>query len=226
MQPRHLAGATKTVPMTPEVYDYLLEQATPPSAVQAQLIERTRSLGGGVAGMQVPHEQAAFLTFLTSIVRPGLILEVGTFTGYSTLAFALGLPTGGRVITCDVSEEWTSVARDAWQEAGVADRIELRLGPAAETLRGLPADPVIDMVFLDADKPGYETYWELLVPLVRPGGLLLADNVLYRGEAADAGAEGNARAIRSFNERVRADSRVESVMLPLADGLTLARRIG
>ncbi|MFC8393642.1 O-methyltransferase [Streptomyces sp. NPDC057238] len=213
----------KSVLMTPEQYAYLLAQAEPPSAVQAGLIEYTRGLGG-VAEMRIPHEQAAFLTLLTRVVQPRLVVEVGTFTGYSTLAFALGLPPDGKVITCDVSPEWTSAARKAWQEAGVADRVDLRLGPATETLSALPEDLVIDLVFLDADKPGYESYWDLLVPRVRPGGLLLADNVLYGGEAADPRSEGNARAIRLFNEHVRADDRVESVMLPLADGLTFARK--
>ncbi|MFJ4777219.1 O-methyltransferase [Streptomyces sp. NPDC088762] len=213
----------KTVHLTPEVYAYLVAQAEPPSPAQEQLVARTRALGGP-AVMQVPHEQAVLLTLLARLTGARRIVEVGTFTGYSTIALAEGLAPGGRVITCDLSEEWTSIARQAWKEAGVADRIDLRIAPALETLTALPPDPVIDLGFLDADKPGYRAYWDQLVPRVRPGGLLLADNVLYGGEAVRADARGNALAIREFNAHVRADDRVESVLLPIADGLTLARK--
>ncbi|EFG04820.1 O-methyltransferase [Streptomyces clavuligerus] len=214
----------KSLGLDPVQYRYLLAQAEPPTPVQRRLIAQTRALGPA-SEMQIPHEQGVLLTLLCRIAAARLVVEVGTFTGYSTLALALGLPPGGRVLTFDISEEWTGVALAAWRDAGVAERIETRLGPAAERLRELPEEPMIDLVFLDADKPGYDTYWELLVPRVRPGGLLLADNVLYAGEAADPRCTGNGRAIRLFNERVRADSRVESVMLPLADGLTIARRL-
>ncbi|MFD3326436.1 O-methyltransferase [Streptomyces sp. NPDC058701] len=213
----------KTVPLTREVYDYLVAQAEPPTPVQRELVERTRALGGP-AQMQVSHEQGVLLTLLAKLTGARRIVEVGTFTGYSTLALAAGLSPGGTVLACDVSEEWTAIAREAWRAAGVDDRIDLRIAPALETLAALPAEPVIDLVFLDADKPGYQAYWEQLVPRVRPGGLLLADNVLYGGEAARADAAGNALAIREFNARVRADGRVESVLLPIADGLTLARK--
>ncbi|GAB2805362.1 O-methyltransferase [Streptomyces daliensis] len=217
------ADDIKTVSMTPPLYDYLLAQAEPPTPVQTRLIDHTRALGGP-AEMQIPHEQGVFLTLLVRLTRAREIVEVGTFTGYSTLALALGQPADGRVVTCDTSEEWTGIARDAWQAAGVAERIEVRLGPAADTLRELPDRQWIDMAFIDADKPGYRDYWEELVPRMRPGGLLLADNVLYGGEAADPEPTGNAWAIRTFNEHVRDDDRVEAVMLPLADGLTLARK--
>ncbi|WP_030155368.1 O-methyltransferase [Streptomyces sp. NRRL S-244] len=216
-------GDVKTVHLTPEVYGYLVAQAEPPSRIQEELVERTRALGRP-AQMQVPHEQGVFLTLLGKMVGARRIVEVGTFTGYSTLALAAGLVAGGQVLTCDVSEEWTSIAQEAWKAAGVDDRIELVIAPALEMLRALPPDPVIDLVFLDADKPGYRAYWDELVPRLRPGGLILADNVLYGGEAVDAGARGNALAIREFNAHVRADGRVESVMLPIADGLTLARK--
>lgn len=219
----YLTSDVTPLAMTAEIYRYLREQAEPASAAQRRLTERTQALGE-YAEMQVPHEQSVLLTLLARIVQARLVVEVGTFTGSSTLALALGLPPDGRVITCDLSAEWTAIARAAWREAGVADRVDVRLGPAADTLAALPPDPVIDLVFLDADKPGYLGYWEELVPRVRPGGLLLADNVLYGGEAADPGATGNARAIRAFNDHVRADERVESVLLPVADGLTLARK--
>ncbi|MEU8434012.1 O-methyltransferase [Streptomyces sp. NPDC029216] len=213
----------KTVPLTPDVYAYLLAQSEPRNLVQERLAERTLALGG-VARMQVPHEQAVFLTLLAKLTDARSIVEVGTFTGYSTLALAAGLAPGGRVLTCDVSKEWTDIAQEAWKEAGLDERIELRLAPALDTLRALPSEPVIDLVFLDADKTGYRAYWEELVPRVRPGGLLLADNVLYGGEAADPAARGNGLAIREFNAHVRADERVESVLLPVADGLTVARK--
>ncbi|MFF4298906.1 O-methyltransferase [Streptomyces vinaceus] len=213
----------KTVHLTHEVYAYLVAQAGPRSSVQEELVERTRELGRE-AQMQVPHEQGVFLTLLGKMLGARRIVEVGTFTGYSTMALAAGLVPGGRVLTCDVSEEWTSIAQEAWKAAGVGDRIELVIAPALETLRALPQEPVVDLVFLDADKPGYRAYWDELVPRLRPGGVILADNVLYGGEAVDAGAEGNALAIREFNAYVCADERTESVMLPIADGLTLARK--
>lgn len=215
---------SKNVAMTPPIYRYLLEQAEPPTSVQRRLIERTTALGGP-SEMQIPHEQGVFLTLLTRLIGARKIVEVGTFTGYSTLCFAMGLASGGTVITCDISEKWASMARAAWVEAGVDDRVDLRIGPASRTLRELPESPDIDVVFLDADKAGYLDYWEQLVPRVRPGGVLLADNVLYYGEAADPGATGNGLAIRRFNEHVRADPRVESVTLPIADGLTVARKL-
>ncbi|MGK5734130.1 O-methyltransferase [Streptomyces sp. URMC 124] len=218
-----LADNPKAVLLTPAIHRYVQDHAEPPTAIQLSLIERTRGLGAPFE-MQVPHEQAVLLTLLARLVSARHIVEVGTFTGYSTLALALGLPPDGRVITCDLSAEWTDIAKHAWRAAGVADRVELRLGPASDTLRALPGEPHIDLAFIDADKPAYMDYWEQLVPRVRPGGLLLADNVLYAGEAADHRATGNAAAIRAFNDQVRADDRVEAVMLPIADGLTLARK--
>jgi caffeoyl-CoA O-methyltransferase len=212
----------KTVAMTPLVHDYLAAQAEPPTAVQRKLIATTEALGG-CAEMRIPHEQAVFLTMLTQLTGARRIVEVGTFTGYSTLAFAQGLPPGGTIITCDLSTEWTAIACEAWQAAGVRERVDLRLGPASDTLATL-TEPV-DLVFLDADKTGYVGYWEQLVPLVRPGGVLLADNTLYAGEAADPATTGNGRAIREFNERVRTDERVHSVLLPIADGLLIARKL-
>ncbi|SDD12545.1 O-methyltransferase [Actinokineospora iranica] len=215
--------AFKNIVMTQPIYDYLLRQAPPPSPAQARLIQATADLGDA-AEMQIPHEQGVFLTMLAELIGARRIVEVGTFTGYSALCLALGLVPGGMVLTCDISDTWEPLARSAWQEAGVADRIDFRLGPAEETLRRLPEDPVLDLVFIDADKTGYLDYWELLVPRVRPGGVLLADNVLYYGEAAQEDAQGNAKAIRQFNDRVRADDRVKSVLLPIADGLTIAMR--
>ncbi|MDJ0383705.1 O-methyltransferase [Streptomyces sp. G-G2] len=220
---RHEDDDVKTVHVTPEVYAYIVAQAEPATPVQERLIARTRALGGP-SQMQVPHEQGVLLTLLARLTAARRIVEVGTFTGYSTLALAQGLEPGGRVLACDISEEWTSIARAAWAEAGVADRIDLRIAPALETLAALPPEPEIDLVFLDADKGGYRAYWDELVPRVRPGGLILADNVLFGGDAVRADATGGGLAIREFNAHVRADDRVESVLLPIADGLTIARK--
>jgi caffeoyl-CoA O-methyltransferase len=215
--------AVKTVPMNREVIRYVQEQVEPLTVVQRGLIETTRGLGQ-VAEMQIPPEQGAFLTLLANAIGARTVVEVGTFTGYSTMALAAGLAPGGTVITCDISTEWVSIATSAWTAAGVADRIQPKLGPAADTLRGLADAVLVDLAFIDADKVNYITYWELLVPRLRPGGLLLADNVLYAGEAVSPDATGNAKAIRQFNAHVRADDRVESVMLSIADGLTIARK--
>jgi caffeoyl-CoA O-methyltransferase len=162
---------------------------------------------------------------LTRLVGARRAVEVGTFTGYSSLCIARGLAPGGSLLCCDVSEEWTAIARRAWEAAGVADRIDLRIAPALETLRGLSDAPEVDLVFIDADKPGYVDYWNALVPRVRPGGLLLADNVLWGGRiAVPAEDDDDLTALRRFNDVVAADERVEAVVLTAFDGLTIARR--
>lgn len=214
----------KTVVMNPQIYQYVRKQAGQPTAVQEKLIARTLELGDS-AEMQIPHEQAALLSLLVKLTGAQTIVEVGTYTGYSTLAFAQALPPHGKIITCDISVEWTTIAEEAWQAAGVRDKIDLRLGAAAQTLAELPDEAVIDLVFLDADKVGYVHYWDLLVPRMRQGGLILADNTLYYGEAADEQPEGNAAAIDAFNQFVLRDPRVESVLVPIADGLTFARKL-
>jgi caffeoyl-CoA O-methyltransferase len=192
--------------------------------VQRELIEETRRLGG-ISVMQVAPEQGAFLTLFTRAIGARRALEVGTFTGYSSLCIARGLAAGGRLITCDTSDEWTKVARRYWEKAGVADRIELRLGPGADSLRALPAEPVFDLGFIDADKPGYPVYYEEILPRLRPGGVILVDNVLWTGRVADSSAQDDmTNAIRRFNDKVAADPRVECVMVPISDGLTLLRK--
>lgn len=214
----------KSLPITPELHRYLVEHGSPPDPAQRELIEATRRFGD-VSMMQVSPEQGAFLTLLARILGARRALEVGTFTGYSTLCLARGLGEGGRVLTCDVSEEWTRIARRHWERAGVAERIDLRIGPALETLRGLPAEEAWDLGFIDADKPGYPGYYEEILARLRPGGLVLVDNVLWSGAVVDpAKDDPNTTAIREFNDRVAADERVEAVMLPIADGLTLARK--
>jgi caffeoyl-CoA O-methyltransferase len=175
--------------------------------------------------MQIAPEQGAFMTLLVELVDARFAVEVGTFTGYSSICIARGLSQGGRLLCCDVSEEWTAVARAHWEQAGVADRIELVIGPAADTLQALPADPPIDFAFIDADKTGYRTYYDEIVARLRPGGLVLVDNVLWSGKVVDdADQSADTVAIRAVNDHIAADDRVQVVMLPIADGLTIARK--
>jgi caffeoyl-CoA O-methyltransferase len=214
----------KTVAVTPAIHEYLLAHSSPIDEVQRSLIDATAGLGA-VSGMQIAPEQGAFMQLLTEIVGVRFAVEVGTFTGYSALCIARGLQPGGRLLCLDVSEEWTSIGRRHWDQAGVGDRIELRLGPAADALRALPADPPIDLAFIDADKTGYRTYYDEIVDRLRPGGVVLLDNVLWGGSVVDAAnTEADTEAIRAVNAHVAADPRVEAVMLPISDGLTLARR--
>ena len=190
-----------------------------------RLAARTRDELGRAAGMQIAPEQGAFMTWLTRLIGARHALEIGTFTGYSAICVARGLAEGGRLVCLDVSEEWTSIGRDAWKEAGLDDRIELRLGPAAETLAAMPADEQFDIAFIDADKTGYETYLDLVHDRLRSGGVVLVDNVLQGGRVADPEAQDETtRVIRAFNTARADDDRWDTAMLPLADGLTLLRK--
>ncbi|WP_203840255.1 O-methyltransferase [Winogradskya humida] len=216
----------RNLPLTTGLYDYLLHQGRMvPDPLLAELLDRTREAIPDQAHMSVAPEEGALLTFLVRLLGAKRIVEVGTFTGFSSLCLARGLSPGGALITCDVSPEWTTLAREFWTRGGVADRIELRLGPALDTLRALPAEPHLDLAFIDADKPGYVGYWEELVPRMLPGALLMVDNTLFSGEVIDEQPGEKAAAVRRFNEHARQDDRVELVMLPIADGLTLARRL-
>jgi caffeoyl-CoA O-methyltransferase len=195
-----------------------------PDDVVRELHAETLALGDP-AGMQIDDDQGQLLTLLTRLVGARRAVEVGTFTGYSSLCIARGLVEGGSLLCCDVSADWTAIGVRAWERAGVRDRIELRIAPALETLSALPPVADIDLAFIDADKPGYLSYWRELVPRVRPGGLLLADNVLWSGEIADpARTDRNTVALRAFNDAAAADDRVEVVVLPAFDGLTIARK--
>ncbi|MCL7971782.1 MAG: O-methyltransferase [marine benthic group bacterium] len=206
-----------------ELYDYALAHTTAPDGLQARLIARTADLGDS-RRMQVAHSQALFMTFVTRSMGARRALEIGTFTGYSALAIARGLPADGTLVACDVSEDWTSIAREAWSEAGLSGRIDLRIGPALETVGSLPTDPPFDLVFIDADKESYIEYYEAVLPRLSPEGLLLADNTLWEGKVVDREFNDEpTRAIRAFNEHVSADPRTEQVLLPLADGLTVVR---
>jgi caffeoyl-CoA O-methyltransferase len=215
----------RSFPVTDVVRSYAVAHGSwRPDPVVRDLQAETAELGD-VAGMQIGDDQGQLLTMLTRLTGARRAVEVGTFTGYSSLCIARGLAEGGSLLCCDVSEEWTEIARRAWASAGLADRIELRIAPALDTLRALPAAPDIDLVFIDADKPGYPAYWAELVPRVRSGGLLLADNVLRNGEIADPDVDDeNTTALRAFNDLVASDDRVDTVVLTAFDGLTIARR--
>jgi caffeoyl-CoA O-methyltransferase len=207
----------------PELHRYLVDVGMRADPVLEALASETAAMGD-VARLQIAPEQGAFLTMLTRLLGATHAVEVGTFTGYSSTCIARGLAPGGRLLCCDVSEEWTATARRAWEAAGVHDRIDLVLAPAQQTLDALPSDPVLDLAFLDADKEGYIGYWEAVVPRLRPGGLVIVDNVLSHGRVLDPDASGNASAVRAFNDHAHADERVDLVMLPVADGLTLGLR--
>jgi len=227
----HRGGVTTTLGMdgkftrlTPELYAYLVAHRSERDGVQDALGADTAALGD-VSRMQIAPEQGAFMTLLARAIGARRMIEVGTFTGYSALCLARALPRDGQLLCCDLSDEWTAIARRHWQAAGVADRIELRLGPAIDTLRSLPREPVVDLSFVDADKEGYRAYYEELLPRTRPNGLILFDNVLWSGRVLESDAQTAAAcAIRELNDFVATDPRVESVMLPIADGLTICRK--
>jgi len=216
--------APRSIGLDDALSAYIGAHSTPPDAVRRQLIERTEALGG-VSGMQIAPEQGELLTMLTSLVRADFAVEVGTFTGYSSLSIASGLAEGGRLLCCDVSLEWTDIAREHWALAGVDDRIELRIAPAIETLRSLPADTVVDFAFIDADKGGYLDYYEELLSRLAPHGLMCVDNTLWSGAVIDPDVDdANTEALRRFNDHVAADARTRQVIVPIGDGLTLIRR--
>jgi caffeoyl-CoA O-methyltransferase len=209
----------------PAVSDYLLAHCTPPDDLLRELAAETREQLGNHAGMQVSPDEGELLTLLTRLTGARRAVEVGVFTGYSSICIARGLPADGHLLACDVSEAWTSVARRYWKRAGLEDRIELRLGPALDTLRALSAEPVLDLAFIDADKASYPLYYEEVIGRLRPGGLIILDNVLYGGEVVDSSYQGrSAVALRQLNQAIVSDNRVESVMLPVRDGVTLARK--
>jgi caffeoyl-CoA O-methyltransferase len=214
----------KPLNLTDELYAYVVANGGTQDPVARDLIEETRLALPGQAEMQIAPDQAAFMTFLARTIGARYAVEVGTFTGFSALALARGLVDGGKLICFDISEEFTSIARRYWDRAGVADKIELRIGRAADGLAELPNQPAIDIAFIDADKGGYPRYWAEIVPRLRPGGLVLVDNVLRHGRVLAPESDDDL-AIVKFNDMVRVDERVEAVMLPIADGLTLARKL-
>ena len=213
------------IQLTEDLFDYLVAHGTPADSTYDAIRDDTRTSAADAAGMQIGPDQYALLTLLTRLVDARFAVEVGTFTGTSAVAIARGLADGGRLLCCDVNEEWTAIARRHWQAAGVAERIDLRLAPATETLAALPPDTAVDFAFIDANKDGYVDYYEAIVPRLRPNGLLVADNVLWSGRVVDPEADdANTQAIRRFNDHVAADDRCDRVMLPVGDGITLCRK--
>lgn len=208
------------------IADYALSRTSRPEGLVAELQETTEQRTGPASVMQIGDDQAELMEILVRAMGAKNAVEVGTFTGYSALVVARGLGPDGRLLCCDVSEEWTSIARDYWVRAGVAGRIDLRIGPAIETLRSLPAGEQFDFCFIDADKTGYADYYDELVPRVRPGGLLLADNTLQGGRVTDDSVQdASVLAIRAFNDRVAADPRVRVVLLPVGDGVSVIQKL-
>lgn len=211
--------------LSQEMHDYLVAHSSPVDDLLDALAEETALRFADASGMQIGPEQGMFMTLFTRMTGASHGIEIGTFTGYSSICIARGLSAQGRLICCDVSEEWTSVARAYWDKAGLADRIELRLGPALDTLRTLPGEAAFDIAFIDADKTGYIGYWNEIVPRIRPGGTILVDNTLSHGRVIDPAETSDAvQAIRDFNDQAVADDRVDLVLLPIGDGLTLARK--
>jgi caffeoyl-CoA O-methyltransferase len=214
----------KSLGLSKELHAYLVEHGAPHDAVLDSLARETQALGP-ISIMQVAPEQGALLTLLVRLTGARRVVEIGTFTGYSALCLARGLPEDGTLLCCDTSEDWTAVARRHWEKAGVARKIELVIAPAIETLGALPKTPPIDLAFIDADKVSYIDYYEEILARMGPGGLVLVDNVLWGGNVVNPEAkDANTEAIRRFNDHVAADRRVDSVMLPISDGLTFARK--
>ena len=219
-----MADQPKSFNLTPEIHQYLVAHGTPPDDVQQALIERTSELGG-ISMMQIAPEQGAFMTILTRLLGVRNAVEIGTFTGYSSLCIARGLADGGTLVCCDVSDEWTSIGQEYWERAGVADRIDLRIAPALETIATLPDEEHLDLVFIDADKENYANYYDALLPRLRQNAVILVDNTLWMGAVIDETRDDSSTvAIRAFNDMVAADDRVDTVQLAISDGLTLLRK--
>ena len=209
--------------LTPEIHEYVVAHGARPDAVQQALIDETAELP--MAMMQISPEQGTFMTLITRLVGARQAVEVGTFTGYSALSIARGLPDDGHLLCCDVSEEWTAIGKRAWASAGVDDKIELRIAPAADTLRSLPDEEYVDLAFIDADKPAYPVYYEELLKRLRPNGLIMVDNTLWGGAIIDESVDDESTvALRVFNDMVAADDRVDATILTLGDGLTMLRK--
>ena len=218
--------STRSIVLTDALYDYLLAVSLRETRLQRRLREETAA--NPMSRMQISPEQGQFMALLARLTGARRCIEVGVFTGYSSLAVALALPDDGRIVACDVSEEWTAVARRYWAEAGVAHKVELRLAPALETLDSMLASGEggsFDLAFIDADKTNYLGYYERALELLRPGGLVVVDNTLWSGRVADPAIDdADTVALRHFNELLHHDDRVDLSLLPVGDGLTLARR--
>ena len=213
--------SNRTITLTDELVDYVQAVGVREHPILAGLRRETAALREH--NMQIAPEQGAFMALMVKLTGARRILEIGTFTGYSSTAMALAMPDDGRITCLDVSREWTDVARRAWADAGVDDRVDLRIGPAVESMRELE-DDAYDLAFIDADKTSYDAYYEGCLRVLRPGGLIMIDNVLQHGRVVEADADDDSvRAIRALNDKIATDERVDHVLLPLADGLTMVR---
>jgi caffeoyl-CoA O-methyltransferase len=218
----------KFTEMTAVLHRYAVEHSSGQDELMERLAAETEQAAGEMAIMLTAPEQASLITVLVRAIGVRRALELGTFTGYGSIAIARGLPEDGTLLTCDVSEEYTAIAGRYWEQAGLADRIDLRLGPALETLASLAGSEPFDFAFIDADKPNYPAYYESCLQLLRPGGLIMVDNVFAGGAVAGGGEgmrEDSVAAIRETNERIAADERVECAMLGISDGVTLALKL-
>ena len=202
---------------------YADEHSTPPDDLQRRLVAETAALGG-VSVMQIGPLQGAFMEQYVRAIGARRALELGTFTGYSALCVARGLPSDGTLLCCDVNERWTAIARRYWEEAGIADKIDLRLGPALDTLRALPSAEQFDVAFVDADKGSYPAYVEEILPRLRTGGVIMVDNTLRSGTVVDSSDDDDTKAMQAFNDGLARDARFDTVLLPIADGLTLLQK--
>jgi caffeoyl-CoA O-methyltransferase len=218
--------AMKATGFDEALHGYLAAHRTPDDQLLGKLRRETQERFSDQANMLISPEQGTFLRILVSALGASRVVEVGTFTGYSSISMARGLPEGGRLLALDVSEEYTALARKYWKRAGLADRIELKLGPAMDSLRALPRQELFDFAFIDADKPSYWGYFEEILARLRPGGLVAVDNVLWDGTVIQSEDTSESTvAIREFNDRIVADDRVESVMIAIADGLNLIHKL-
>ncbi|MDQ4129786.1 MAG: O-methyltransferase [Actinomycetota bacterium] len=210
--------------MTPELYEYMVEHGSGQDKVLRRVERETASLGS-IAVMQIAPEQGALLTLLARSIGARRAVEVGTFTGYSAICIARGLPEDGRLLCCELSEEWARQAQRNLEPAGLDRRVEIRVAPGLDTLRCLPDGEQFDFAFVDADKPAYPDYYEEILSRLRPGGMVLLDNMLLGGRVLDPAADdGSAQAIARLNAQIAADDRVDSAMIGVADGLTVARK--
>ena len=204
----------------------MLRNRTAEDPLLGELRRETQEAAGELAGMMISEEQGLFLRMLVAAIGAKRVVEVGTFTGYSAACMAAALPADGKLVCCDVSEEWTSIGVRYWRRSGLSGRIDLRLAPALDTLRALSGDPPVDLAFVDADKDNYVNYFEALLPKLRTNGLLAFDNVMWHNWMMDAAnQEAETIGIREFNDHILGDPRIETVMLHVGDGLTLIRKL-
>lgn len=212
----------KFISLDQRLHDYVVAHGNNGDSLLNELATETATRLGRISGMQISAEQGTFMGLLAKAIGARYAVEVGTFTGYSAICVARALPPDGRMLCCDVSAEWTAIARRYWERAGLAEKITLKLAPAIDTLRSLPTDDPIDFAFIDADKTNYRLYYEEVLKRTRPSGLILIDNVLWNGAVIDSKIQGgDTQAIRELNDFLATDSRIDMVMLSISDGLTI-----